>query len=296
MTGTTKDLDGGNAKDTEFSLPDRIPHPSSDKDISSPEALQETSLPPPCQPGQARTCGNSQGACQKGNQICETTGTWGPCLGSKQPTSEKCDGKDNDCNGRVDDGLSQETICQTGLTAPCSQGRMQCSNGTFKCIALLQASQESCDGKDNNCDGQVDETCKAQCVPCTQDLECKGQAGTGGRCLEGSLSQNKFCFRPCQNNKDCSAGYTCRAHNQGGVATFCLPPLLNNSSKLSQWVWWCDNIDKVGQPCRNDRDCGAQGQNDQGAECKDRKCTVSCRKDSHCPPSYTCDDDTCKKR
>ncbi len=65
-----------------------------------------------CSPGQSQACGSDVGECKKGTQSCTVQATWGPCTGHAPPTSEKaspCDGKDNDCDGLVDNGLDGDT-------------------------------------------------------------------------------------------------------------------------------------------------------------------------------------------
>ncbi len=55
------------------------------------------------------------GACLDGSQTCidRDAPYWGPCEGGVLPSEEVCDGKDNDCNGCVDD-----TTCDIALTCP----------------------------------------------------------------------------------------------------------------------------------------------------------------------------------
>ncbi|MBL9020463.1 MAG: hypothetical protein JNL83_40135 [Myxococcales bacterium] len=77
-----------------------------------------------------------------------------------------CDGKDNDCDGRVDEGqpnLGQS--CDNGMAGVCrSTGTYQCDamnlNGPAVCVYTQMGQMpgtESCDGLDNNCNGQIDE-------------------------------------------------------------------------------------------------------------------------------------------
>lgn len=77
-------------------------------------------------------------------------------VGEVGPSIEVCDGRDNDCNGQIDEGLGQ-TTCGLGECAHtidnCIAGRPQ------TCDPFEGAKTEICDGLDNNCDGTVDEDC-----------------------------------------------------------------------------------------------------------------------------------------
>src|SRR5207253_2765730 len=70
-----------------------------------------------CLPGQSQSCGSSKfGECKLGTAQCELGDAgWnlGACVGAVEPISELCNGKDDDCDGLVDDGLG-DTTCGTG--------------------------------------------------------------------------------------------------------------------------------------------------------------------------------------
>ncbi|MCA9516885.1 MAG: lamin tail domain-containing protein [Myxococcales bacterium] len=71
-----------------------------------------------CTPGLVRACGSKVGECRRGASACEN-GQWTECRGDLRPSREVCDGKDNDCNGVIDDGFTCEpplAQCPAGVT------------------------------------------------------------------------------------------------------------------------------------------------------------------------------------
>ena len=102
--------------------------------------------------------------------------------------AETCDGLDNDCNGKIDDGLGT-TTCGLGL---CEKTVANCALGVSQeCDPMDGWEMESCDGLDNDCDGTADEdfdldedgvtTCQGDCdddddsiYPEAQE-ECNGE-------------------------------------------------------------------------------------------------------------------------
>lgn len=111
-----------------------------------------------CTDGKTQTCGplTDVGECSYGTQKC-SDGAWGACVGAAYSANEVCDNKDNNCDGKTDENLTQScsSVCESGLET--------CVNGVWKNCSALQPSTEVCDNKDNNCDGKVDEGCELVC-------------------------------------------------------------------------------------------------------------------------------------
>jgi hypothetical protein len=139
---------------------------------------------------------------------------------------ETCDGKDNDCNGQVDEGIDLATStsdcgscghrCEYPHAAPlcargsCAMGACEAGyldidhdprNGCEYPCTPSNDGLEICDGKDNNCDGNVDESdarvgqrCwPAGTVGCDVTTgTCNGPCAFGTwACLPGGLSCTK---------------------------------------------------------------------------------------------------------
>ncbi|MCB9555820.1 MAG: hypothetical protein H6707_06915 [Deltaproteobacteria bacterium] len=187
-----------------------------------------------CTAGSSEVCPD-KGECKGGKRTCDKDGKWGPCVWTQGPQAESCDGKDNDCDGDVDElsDLSppacseQRGVCQ-GATQACAgtSGWQSCDSATFVAHAAksgksYESDESSCDGEDNDCDGASDEPAKCCQRDCTNKA-CGADDGCGNSC-KGSCVGDATCswalaakVYACKCNRDlcgsscCDSGEQCR--------------------------------------------------------------------------------------
>lgn len=92
--------------------------------------------------------------CQKGNNDCNDNSA-----AINPGAIELCNGVDDNCEGTADEGFDLNAVCSVGTGECKSWGAIVCAmNGTAICSAVPKvAGTETCNGKDDNCDGVVDD-------------------------------------------------------------------------------------------------------------------------------------------
>ena len=146
-------------------------------------------------------CKNGTGECiQSGVKVCKYDGTGTECNAvPEDPIAELCDGLDNDCNGIADNGWPLGQQCGSD-GHDCGYGVLECaSESSLRCSTDQGGSQdykeEVCDGRDNDCDGDVDEDFN-------QDND--NYTSCGGDCDDGNNSINPDAEEICDNvDNDC---------------------------------------------------------------------------------------------
>ncbi|MCK5804730.1 MAG: hypothetical protein KAI66_17965, partial [Lentisphaeria bacterium] len=117
-------------------------------------------------------CGLAIGECQQGTLTCQKGKA--VCIGDVKATLEVCDGKDNDCDGTPDNGLSGSLGACGSKVGECKEGHYECQTGVLVCLGATGPQPETCDGKDNDCSGINDDHLPPSLGVCGSDVgECR---------------------------------------------------------------------------------------------------------------------------
>jgi Notch-like protein len=167
-TGTSTEGD----PDSSGAPPDTGPGPGVDSTDDGPDDGSDDVMP--MDTGDATTM-SAEDDSTSGGEPCE-------------PSSEICDGLDNDCDDEIDeDATGTGTPCETRLEGVCADGATTCEGGAIVCAANVEASDEVCDGLDNDCDGTPDDGNPAEGVACRTDglgVCSSGMTSCAGAALE----------------------------------------------------------------------------------------------------------------
>jgi hypothetical protein len=239
----------------------------------------------------------------EGNDPCLAVGQQcvnGLCRPCDPDARELCNGRDDDCDGDIDESHDADG---DGFTW-CGGGRVEladCVDSDPKIHpppieedgTVGSAPEEACDGKDNDCDSKVDEARSCDTMKtctetgCGENQICDAATGVcivprpvGSGCTSDSDCKAGFCLRPgsfglpvklmdnrcataCCSKADCDKGSSCVIGRSGARA--CLPDnIIGGGSR------------KPGERCSNDTEC-------ESGLCARNQCQTRCFMSASCP-------------
>ena len=216
------------------------------------------------------------GVCTAGRTRC--VGGGAVCVPVRMPEAERCDALDNDCDGVTDE--VPPVPCRTEAVGDCAEGRQVCIDAALLCVHVNAPQAETCDGRDNNCNGVVDEgnpdggddcsrgfpgvcadwvtVCVAGALLCDESPPIQNETCNGlddncnGAVDEGTVDA----AQPCHTGEQgiCGPGRTACVNGALGCVGVRAPEAEKCNDLDDDCDGIYDEVDALGRPCFTDRE------------------------------------------
>jgi hypothetical protein len=198
------------------------------------------------------------GECDGGTVTCDTQDASKlTCSSYGNATDEVCDGDDNDCDGDTDEELP-DIGCGLGI---CDHSITACVGGVLQsCDPLEGATDEICDGDDNDCDGDTDEDHLSLPTNCGTGV-CVSSGSTS--CVGGEVVDDCAPLpSPAGYDSDSCNLVSCPSNASGAPSCACdagYSGTLTWNASANGWSGSCDDINEcASSPCGAGGSCTNQ--------------------------------------
>lgn len=198
------------------------------------------------------------GKCRPGTKLC-VGGKWGNCIGQVLPQPERCNGQDDDCDSKIDngndiceqgqiclDGKCQLSKCRPGST-PCGEQCVDIASDHQNCGACnkLCAAGERCALGQcvTSCPSQTPTACGFSCVDLRTNRKHCGACGQ--ECPDNMLCFQSQCIVSCPT----SAPACGSEHHKTCCSLSCCNNTCVDISSNVRHCGKCDEICSVGHIC-----------------------------------------------
>lgn len=255
------------------------------------------------------------GACPAG-QYC----FGGSCIACE--TTDICDGRDNDCDGVVDNGSDQDGDGYKICPLPGDDGAMRPADCDDNNANVHPGATETCNGIDDDCNGAVDDdACPAgqTCAPARRECLAPSQLCDPSTCLAPKTcdqatqqcvdpTANYDLGAPCKVDKECKSGLCAGADAltsalvgaAGATDGVCTKTCCTSAQCDPGFVCYapgpggryCVKGSALGRPTLGSlgpgADCGTDPKRCRSGECVQSICVDTCCSDSDCPTALSC--------